>query len=110
MDVFERRLGPRPQMTLVIMDAEVAEIWVEGRAPTITLRDYDWGQTDPGAPRDQDGFPFTPITWRRPAWALGLSLHLADKGDPYGTTYPQNDPAGSTQDQQAEYASQPKDP
>ncbi len=28
-------LGPRPRMTLVIAEAQVAEIWVEGRAPLI---------------------------------------------------------------------------
>ncbi len=33
-------LGPRPRMTLVIAEAQVAEIWVEGRAPLITIRDY----------------------------------------------------------------------
>ncbi|KCZ63937.1 partitioning protein [Hyphomonas sp. L-53-1-40] len=68
-------LGPRPRLTLVIAEAQVAEIWVEGRAPLITIRDYDWGETDPEPSRDGDGFPFTKINWRGPAWALGLSLH-----------------------------------
>lgn len=75
MDVFARLLGSRPNLTLVIDEARIAEFWVEGRAPTITLRDYDWGKSDPDPCRDADGFPFTKINWRRPAWALGLSLH-----------------------------------
>ncbi len=61
------RLGPRPRMTLVIQDSKIVEIWVEGRAPIITVHDYDWGATDPGS-------AFSPITWNRPAWMLGLSL------------------------------------
>ncbi|WP_084398933.1 ParB/RepB/Spo0J family partition protein [Henriciella aquimarina] len=73
------RLGPRPRMTLVIAEAQVAEIWVEGRAPLITIRDYDWGETDPEPSRDGDGFPFTKINWRGPAWALGLSLYPPEK-------------------------------
>jgi len=68
-------LGPRPRMTLVICEAQVAEIWVEGRAPAITIRDYDWGETDPDPSRDADGFAFTKINWRDPAWKLGLSLY-----------------------------------
>ncbi|WP_084397238.1 ParB/RepB/Spo0J family partition protein [Henriciella aquimarina] len=75
-------LGPRPRLTLVIADAQVAEIWVEGRAPLITIRDYDWGQTDPEPSRDGDGFPFTKINWRGPAWALGLSLYPPEKETP----------------------------
>ncbi|WP_290497584.1 ParB/RepB/Spo0J family partition protein [Hyphomonas sp. UBA4494] len=75
-------LGPRPRMTLVIAEAQVAEIWVEGRAPLITIRDYDWGETDPEACRDSEGFPFTKINWRGPAWALGLSLHPPEKETP----------------------------
>ncbi|WP_340693528.1 hypothetical protein [Hyphomonas sp.] len=71
----EHILGPRPGLTLVIQDARVVEIWVAGRAPRISLRDHDWGETDPHALRDRDGLPFTPINWRLPAWALGLSLH-----------------------------------
>ncbi|MEH6487910.1 hypothetical protein [Hyphomonas oceanitis] len=70
----EQILGPRPGLTFVIQDARVVEIWVAGRAPRITLRDYDWGETDPDALRDRDGLPFTPIRWKLPAWALGLSL------------------------------------
>lgn len=72
-------LGPRPRMTLVIAEAQVAEIWVEGRAPLITIRDYDWGATDPEPCHDGDGFPFTKINWRGPAWALGLSLYPPEK-------------------------------
>ena len=75
-------LGPRPRMTLVIAEAQVAEIWVEGRAPLITIRDYDWGETDPEPCRDGDGFPFTKINWRGPAWALGLSLYPPEKETP----------------------------
>ncbi|MCR9193837.1 MAG: hypothetical protein NXH88_03840, partial [Hyphomonas sp.] len=58
--IFDQ-LGPRPRMTLVICEQQVAEIWVEGRAPLISIRDYDWGETDPGPSRDADGFPFTKI-------------------------------------------------
>lgn len=57
MDVFARLLGSRPNLTLVIDEARIAEIWVEGRAPTITLRDYDWGKSDPDPCRDAEGFP-----------------------------------------------------
>lgn len=75
MGVLEQVLGPRPQMTLVLADGQVAEIWVDGRAPLISIHDYDWAATDPGHCRDTDGFAFSSINWRRPAWALGLSLH-----------------------------------
>jgi ParB family transcriptional regulator, chromosome partitioning protein len=67
--------SPRPRVTLVVEDARIVEIWVEGRAPLIAVRDYDWGETDPGASRDEDGVPFSDINWRGPAWALGLSLY-----------------------------------
>lgn len=67
-------LGPRPRMTLVICDGCVAEIWVNGRAPIITIRDYDEGETDQEPMRDQDGFAFSHINWNAPAWTLGLSL------------------------------------
>lgn len=69
------QLGPRPRLTLVICEQQVAEIWVEGRAPIISIRDYDWGETDPDPSRDADGFPYTKINWRDPAWKLGLSLY-----------------------------------
>jgi ParB family chromosome partitioning protein len=72
--IFDQ-LGPRPRLTLVICEQQVAEIWVEGRAPLISIRDYDWGKTDPDPSRDADGFPFTKINWRDPAWKLGLSLY-----------------------------------
>lgn len=68
------RLGPRPRLTLVIQDSKIVEIWVEGRAPIITVHDYDWGETDPGSAFDAEGFAFLPITWNGPAWMLGLSL------------------------------------
>lgn len=69
------RLGPRPRLTLVIQDSKIVEIWVEGRAPIITVHDYDWGETDPDPTLDEEGYAFSPITWSRPAWMLGLSLH-----------------------------------
>lgn len=72
---LEHLIGPRPKLTLVIEDNFVAEIWVEGRAPIITIQDYDWGQTDPDPVIDAEGFAFSPINWRGPAWTLGLSLH-----------------------------------
>ncbi|MEO0451936.1 MAG: hypothetical protein AAFZ74_16600 [Pseudomonadota bacterium] len=72
---LEQVLGPRPTMTLVIDDMFVREIWVNGRAPLILIRDYDWGSTDPLAVKDADGFAYSPINWNGPAWSLGLSLH-----------------------------------
>lgn len=71
----EQLLGPQPHLRLVIEDQFVREIWVEGRAPIITIHDYDWGETDPEPAFDEEGFAFSPINWRRPAWMLGLSLH-----------------------------------
>lgn len=73
------KLGPRPRLTLVICEGQVAEIWVGGRAPLISIRDYDWGETDSDPSRDADGFPFTKINWRDPAWKLGLSLYPPEK-------------------------------
>ena len=81
-DIFTRLLGPRPSLTLVIEDQMVTEIWVQGRAPDISIRDYDWGQTDLHPKLDRDGYPFTPIKWRGSAWALGLSLHPPAKETP----------------------------
>lgn len=75
MSMLDHILGPRPRMTLVVENARIVEIWVEGRAPLIAVRDYDWGETDPEARRDEDGVSFSDINWRGPAWALGLSLH-----------------------------------
>lgn len=71
----ELMLGPRPQMTLVVENGRVVEIWVAGRAPRIAIRDYDWGMTDPSAAFDREGFPYSDIRWGGPAWALGLSLY-----------------------------------
>ena len=71
----EKILGPRPGLTLVIENRQVAEIWVAGRCPHITIRDYDWGKTDSRPCLDRDGDPFTPITWRGTVWQLGLSLN-----------------------------------
>ena len=76
---LEQVLGPRPIMTLVIEDLVVREIWVGGRAPLIRIRDYDWGQSDPSAVIDRDGFAYSPINWNGPAWTLGLSLHPPEK-------------------------------
>ena len=72
---FANELGPRPNLTLIVESQFVTEIWVEGRAPLISVHDYDWGETDPAPSRDRDGFPYTKISLRRPVWTLGLSLH-----------------------------------
>ncbi len=81
MTAPEHILGPRPRMTLVVEESRVVEIWVDGRAPLIGLHDYDWGETDRHAVRDEDGFAFTPINWKGPAWALGLSLYPPEQED-----------------------------
>jgi len=81
MSALDHIPGPRPRMTLVVKDDRIVEIWVDGRAPLIGLHDYDWGETDPDASRDAEGFPFTPINWKGPAWALGLSLYLPEQED-----------------------------
>ena len=78
----ERILGPRPQMTLVVEDDRVVEIWIAGRAPHIRVRDYDWGRTDPAPSFDREGFPYSDIHWSGPAWALGLSLYPPEKETP----------------------------
>lgn len=78
----ERILGPRPQMTLVVEDDRVVEIWVADRAPRIAIRDYDWGRTDPAPAFDREGFPYSDIHWSGPAWALGLSLYPPEKETP----------------------------
>ena len=75
----ERILGPRPQMTLVVENDRVVEIWVAGRTPRIAIRDYDWGRTDPEPTFDREGFPYSDIHWSGPAWALGLSLYPPEK-------------------------------
>ncbi|MEM1389566.1 MAG: hypothetical protein AAGF53_00520 [Pseudomonadota bacterium] len=77
MSIFTH-LGPRPRLTLVIENQYVTEIWVDRRAPIISIHDYDWGETDRDPARDRDGFPFTKVNWKQPAWALGLSLHSAE--------------------------------
>lgn len=74
MSQLYKSLGPRPRLTFIIADEHIAQIWVNGRAPRISIRDYDWGPTDPRARRDRDGYPYTKIHWTGPAWALGLSL------------------------------------
>ena len=81
MSALEHILGPRPRLTLVVEASRVVEIWVDGRAPLIGLHDYDWGETDRHASRDAEGFPFTPINWKGPAWALGLSLYPPEQED-----------------------------
>ena len=78
----ERILGPRPEMTLVVEDDRIVEIWVAGRAPRIAIRDYDWGRTDPAPAFDREGFPYSDIHWSGPAWALGLSLYPPEKETP----------------------------
>lgn len=75
----EKILGPRPGVTLVIENHLVTEIWVAGRAPYITIRDYDWGQTDLAPVIDREGYPFTPIRWKGTAQQLGLSLYPPSK-------------------------------
>lgn len=74
MSIFTH-FGARPQLTLVIENQFVTEIWMDGRAPIISIHDYDWGQNDLEPARDRFGLPFTKIKWIQPAWALGLSLH-----------------------------------
>ena len=78
----ERILGPRPEITLVVEDDRVVEIWVGGRAPRIAIRDCDWGRTDPAPAFDREGFPYSDIHWSGPAWALGLSLYPPEKETP----------------------------
>lgn len=78
----ERILGPRPDLTLVVEDDRIVEIWVAGRAPRIAIRDYDWGRTDPAPAFDREGFPYSDIHWSGPAWALGLSLYPPAKETP----------------------------
>ncbi len=75
-------LGPRPDLTLVVEDDRIVEIWVAGRAPRIRIRDYDWGRTDPASAFDREGFPYSEIHWSGPAWALGLSLYPPEKETP----------------------------
>ena len=34
----------------------------------LSIRDYDWGATDMHPMIDDDGHPFTPITWQGAPW------------------------------------------
>ena len=68
-------IGLRPQMVLTLQDGWVQEIWVNGRAPIISLHDYDWAETDPLALRDADGHAFSCLNWSSPAWRLGLTVN-----------------------------------
>ncbi len=76
---LRQALGPRPDMTLIIQDQFIREIWVNGRAPIITIHDYDWGGDDPNPSFDEEGFAYSPIRWRAPAWQLGLSAVSYDQ-------------------------------
>jgi len=77
--VFDKYLGPQADLTLVVRDMFITEIRVGNRRPHITIRDYDWGETDTAPERDVFGCPYTPITWRGPIWKMGLSLHPPEK-------------------------------
>ncbi|WP_339680771.1 hypothetical protein [uncultured Hyphomonas sp.] len=74
MDAFERVLGPRPQLTLDIELGFVTAIWVAGRRPDVSIRDFDFGASTPDASIDYFGAPFVPISWSLPPWRLGLAL------------------------------------
>lgn len=74
MDPFERVLGPRPQLTLDIEQGLVTAIWVAGRRPDVTIRDFDLGASAPDAPRDWFGAPYVLVHWPLPPWQLGLAL------------------------------------
>lgn len=73
-DMFEQLLGPRPSLTLDIERGLVTAIWVDGRCPNVTIRDFDLGAGHPGAPLDYFGAPFVRVRWPLPPWQLGLSL------------------------------------
>ncbi|PKP79642.1 MAG: hypothetical protein CVT79_18660 [Alphaproteobacteria bacterium HGW-Alphaproteobacteria-18] len=74
MDAFERVLGPRPQLTLDIELGFVTAIWVAGRRPDVTIRDFDLGASATDASLDTFGAPFVPIHWSLPPWRLRLAL------------------------------------
>jgi ParB family chromosome partitioning protein len=74
MDAFERVLGPRPGLTLDIERGFVTAIWVAGRRPDVTIRDFDLGASAPDASLDYFGARFVPIHWSLPPWRLGLAL------------------------------------
>ena len=73
-DIFEQLLGPRPSLTLDIEQGFVTAIWVEGRCPNVTIRDFDLGARAADASLDYFGAPFVPIKWHLPPWRLGLAL------------------------------------
>lgn len=74
MDVFACLLGTRPQLTLDIERGFVTAIWVDGRCPDVTIRDFDLGSSALDASLDYFGAPFVPIHWTLPPWRLGLAL------------------------------------
>lgn len=74
MDPFDRVLGPRPRLTLDIERGFVIAIWVAGRRPDVTIRDFDLGASTPDASLDYFGAPYVPINWSLPPWRLGLAL------------------------------------
>ena len=73
-DIFEKLLGPRPSLTLDIEQGFVTAIWVDGRCPNVTIRDFDLGASAADASRDYFGAPYVPINWHQPPWRLGLAL------------------------------------
>ncbi|MBA3067825.1 MAG: hypothetical protein FP825_05005 [Hyphomonas sp.] len=73
-DIFEQLLGPRPSLTLDIEHGFVTSMWVSGRCPNVTIRDFDIGASAPDASLDYFGAPFVPIRWDLPPWRLGLAL------------------------------------
>jgi len=73
-DIFEQLLGPRPSLMLDIEQGFVTAIWVEGRCPNVTIRDFDLGAAVPDASLDVFGEPYVPINWHLPPWRLGLAL------------------------------------
>jgi hypothetical protein len=74
MDPFERVLGPPPKLTLDIEQGFVIAIWVAGRRPDVTIRDFDLGAGRPDAALDYFGAPYVPVHWSLPPWRLGLAL------------------------------------
>ena len=74
MDAFIRLLGPRPQLPLDIERGFVTALWVHGRCPDMTIRDFDLGASAPDAALDYFGAPYVPVHWSLPPWRLGLAL------------------------------------
>ena len=64
----------RPGLTFVVCEQQITEIWANGRASLISIRNYDFGPFDPNTCQDHDGFFYACIDWRAPAWRLGLTL------------------------------------